>query len=223
MGLSFAVMVSSWIKIQTMPPNIQHSESPVCELKETQKTPTSKASSPRLYQLVASEDFNYHTPAGRLIRRKDYRVMLLNKNVTRDQIKIIAETISSWDSEINALIVYFYWPDTDTTSAYTAAMATYAPNGCWADARENAPKKIVMQYAQANEGITPKYNTSLSIDERKRIFWALVVEEDRDTSEDAYPARRKVAQRFGLSVEEISKISLEGISKNWPMPKAPSR
>jgi len=69
----------------------------------------------------------------------------------------------------------------------------------------------------------------LSLPEKKRIYWALVEEEDRLTSGDPWnwqdwmkDARtNNVAKRFGITPRAAEKIAAEGSWELWPAPDAP--
>lgn len=179
-----------------------------------------------LYRIVGKEDFSYCTPNGQLVVRKDYRILLLSTDATHSQMKNIAERIASEEVEVNALLVLFYWPNTETTGAYTAASATYAPNGRWADARQSAPKKLVMEYGRTVAELTPQYGSDTglqSASRRRAIYWALVKEEDRAdiAGGDYEQSKRIIAKRYGLSVSEVAKIQVEGVDKRWPIPEDP--
>lgn len=60
-----------------------------------------------------------------------------------------------------------------------------------------------------------KVEERLSEERRKEIFQALV--DTQDTGKWSVPQSRKVvAERFGVSENEIRRIELEGLDHQWP-------
>lgn len=195
-----------------------------------------------LYRIVEIEDVSYNTAndeaflspynnriskhGGRDVVRKSYRVVLSSSDLSKAQIKSIAEHIVSAAPPSDALVLFFYWPETGTAGAYTAAKATYAPNGRWEDAREHAPKHLVMDYGHTVAELTPLYSSNAKLkseSERKKIFWDLVSEGNRAGIDgDSEEIARIIAEKFGIPVYEVPKILGEGVGKNWPAPEEDS-
>ncbi|MFA7172709.1 MAG: hypothetical protein WC340_04735 [Kiritimatiellia bacterium] len=169
------------------------------------------------YNIVSTKSHNYHTTYGKYVSHKDYRVVVPVKT-TKGELNLIARTItSSESSNINSVLIWFYWPESDPTGVYTAGMATCdLINSDW---------RIEMKYGQTYSEATPQYSReteTLSLSKRKKIFWDLVVEEDRaGIAGDSEQCRRIIARRYGISVSEVTKIVSEAVSKGWPMPKDP--
>jgi hypothetical protein len=59
-----------------------------------------------------------------------------------------------------------------------------------------------------------KGDEQLSEDRRKEVFLALVDAQDHEM--DVAPSRSLVAQRFGVSENQVREIEREGIELQWP-------
>ena len=57
-------------------------------------------------------------------------------------------------------------------------------------------------------------NKSLSVEERKQIFLALV--EAQDSRMGVPESRKAVAEQFSLSEEQVRRIEQEGLDGEWP-------
>jgi hypothetical protein len=55
---------------------------------------------------------------------------------------------------------------------------------------------------------------ALPEDRRKEIFLALVEAQDRE--EGVTQSRRSVAERFGVSEDQVRQIEREGLDRQWP-------
>ncbi len=62
--------------------------------------------------------------------------------------------------------------------------------------------------------MTDDASSTLSIEERKAVFAALV--EAMNCALDLAQARDAVAERFGISGQEVRRIEDEGIEAAWP-------
>jgi len=192
-------------------------------LEELTKQETQES---KLYRVVDKEDFSYRAPNGQLFVLKDYRILLLSTDATSNQIQNIAKNIATNENNVSALNVYFFWPDTEKAGAYTAAMATYAPNGRWDDFQKNSPKELVMKYGRAKAESTPQRRSDTepqpASSSRKKIYRDLVNEEDRaGIAGDYEQCKQFIAKRYGLSVSEVAKIQVEGVDNRWPIPEDP--
>jgi hypothetical protein len=167
------------------------------------------------YNIFSTKSHNFRSTYGKNIFHKDYRVVVPT-TTTHKELKHIAEKIiSSESNNINSLRIGFYWPESDPTGFYTAGVATCDfINNTW---------RTDMTYSQSYSKSTPTtYSNALSLEKRKKIFWDLVLEEDR-AGMDVNPRKSHeiVARRYGIPVSEVVKILDEAIRKGWPMPKDP--
>ncbi len=55
---------------------------------------------------------------------------------------------------------------------------------------------------------------TLSLFERMEVFQALVEAQDRNMT--VTQSRKTVAERFGISEEQVRRIEREGLDGNWP-------
>jgi len=165
------------------------------------------------YTVVSSEDVNYAT-----IVRKSYRVRvpreLTKAELTAISKKIVREATSR--QTINAIIIFFFLPDSDTSGAFTAGRATWAPGGDWAKANTNLSPRLVVETGGAMGTISKDDVVDLPVAQKKQIFMQLVRYQDGGMDDSkAYTA---VAKQFGITVEQAKRIGLEGVVRGWPMP-----
>lgn len=167
------------------------------------------------YSIFSTKSHNYRTTYGKYISHKDYRIVVPT-TTTHKELKLITDKIISLESNnINSIRIWFYWPESDPTGFYTAGMATCdCINNTW---------RTDMTYSQAYSKSTPTtYSNALSLEKRKKIFWDLVLEEDR-AGMDVSPRKSHevIARRYSIPVSEVVKILDEAIRKGWPMPEDP--
>ena len=55
---------------------------------------------------------------------------------------------------------------------------------------------------------------TLSLTERMEVFQALAEVQDRNMT--VAQSRKKIAERFGISEEQVRRIEREGLDGNWP-------
>jgi hypothetical protein len=117
------------------------------------------------YDIVKTENFDYQEYQTKtLIKRTQYRVQL-KEECSEKEINNIAREIIGTHREVDALDILFYLPNTSTYGLYTAGKATWAPDGSWAEANSNDPKKLVMEYGNLLEG-----NITTVFDEKDIVF-----------------------------------------------------
>ena len=225
MGLFLVSMICNWESIRSTLQRTTPKELPATDVSTSPKdTPTNNV---ELYRIVDKEDFSYRTPNGQLFVLKDYRILLSSTDTTSNEIQNIAKHIVTEENNASALNVYFFWPGTEKAGTYTAAMATYAPNGRWDDFQKSAPKELVMKYGRAKADLTPPPKSGFGFkpaaSSRKQIYWDLVNEEDRAdmTDGDYDQSKRIISKRYGLSVSEVDRIQVEGVDNRWPIPEEP--
>jgi len=169
------------------------------------------------YRVISTKNHSYRTTDGTFISHKDYRVVVPVETIN-NHLRLMAETITSLEStNINSVRIWFFWPDSDTTGAYSAGMATCA--------RYTKRWGIKMEFGKTYSEATPQYSNkteNLTLAKRKKIFWDLVVEEDRaGIAGDTEQCKIIIAKRYGISASEVSKIQVEAVNKMWPMPEDP--
>lgn len=232
-------MIYSWISIQVITnqtPDVPHD---IYENKKTEQLPsnytvpqsqTLKKNSQEhknikienekiknLFNIVSVKSHNYYTTYGTYVSHKDYRIVVPTKT-SNAQIKQVAETITSSEAkDINSVRIWFFWPDSDPTGAYSAGMSTCTfYNNKWI---------IKMEYGKTYSEATPQYSNNtdiLSLAKRKKIFWDLVLVEDRaGIAGNTEQCKQVIAKRYGITVSEVSKIQVEAVNKMWPMPEDP--
>lgn len=165
------------------------------------------------YQIIERKDLSYRSPSSDImIKRLSYRIKV-EPPITKEKLHSICNKIlSTQSSDIKATSFLFYLPDTEVDGQYTAGKAEWAPNGSWQDAESPDPCRLEVVLAKI-----PSYQkSSLSVSEKKKIFYALVVAQDSGIGDDQ--AYHIIAEKYGLSMKEARNISVEGVVNNWPMP-----
>ena len=187
--------------------------------KQSPRTDLAKTTHSRAgqsYVITSSRNFNYRNPKTRqLIRRKEYRVHL-RKEHSQMELKRVAEEVIAQAPPVDAIVVFLYLPDSEPTGAYTAGKGTWAPDGKWEDAGKPAPKKLVMKYGGLLPAIPKEDQVNLPVSKKKAIFMTLVRYEDQGMGSER--ACTATAKKYGITEEEVKKIGIEGLVKNWPMP-----
>jgi len=62
----------------------------------------------------------------------------------------------------------------------------------------------------------PRGDESLPEERRKEIFLALVDAQDHDPQLRVAQSRKMIAERFGITENQLRKIEREGIESQWP-------
>lgn len=165
------------------------------------------------YIVVSTEDASY----GNVVRRS-YRVRVRHEVTTEELTTISNEIVGKATSQrkINAVMIFFYLPGSDTRMAYTAGKAVWAPGGDWGKASTDLPHRLVVETRGAMGSISKKNVVSLPLEKKKEIFLQIVRYQDRGIG--ARKAYAVVAKKFGITVEQANKIGVEGVVKGWPMP-----
>jgi hypothetical protein len=169
-----------------------------------------------LYDIVEDENYDFRDlSTQKFIHRIQYRVKL-KKEYSETELTEISKEIISQAPKAEAISILFYLPDTETNGAYTAGLATWSPNGKWEDADKNYTKKLIVKYGGALGTLDKKNVIDLPLSKKKEMFFNLVKYEDQGMN--GYQSSAQIAKDYGITVEKVNKIGIEGILKNWPMP-----
>jgi hypothetical protein len=189
----------------------------VCEQDTGQEKNTSAdLPLPRSYRVVSSKDLNYISPSkNRLIRRREYRVHLARK-VSEPELQEFAQDIVKLAQDLDAITIFFYLPESEPTGLFTAGKAEWAPGGKWEEADSPEPKRVVMEYGSAISLTPEEERVQLPLERKKAIFMSLVKYQDQGMAGDESFAA--TAGRHGVTQEQVRKIMLEGLERNWPLP-----
>jgi hypothetical protein len=165
------------------------------------------------YTIVSSEDVSYAN-----VVRKSYRVrvpeLMTKQELTAISDEIVRQAISR--KRIKAIMIFYFLPDSDTSGAFTAGKATWAPGGDWGKASTSLVPRLVVETGGARGTISKENVVALPVSEKKQIFMQIVRNQDNGMDKDqSYTA---AAQQFGITTDQVKKISLEGVVKGWPMP-----
>ncbi len=166
------------------------------------------------FQIVEKEDVSYAN-----VVRKGYHVRVSREMTERELIAISTQIVKEATSnrDIDAIMIFFYLPESDPGGIFTAGKATWAPAGDWSKAATNLPPRLVVQAGGALERIPEEDVVDLSLAKKQQIFKQLVRNQDSGVGgEESY---ERTARQFGITTEEAKKIGLEGVVKGWPMPR----
>ena len=97
---------------------------------EATDTPGATAA-PVTYEIADREDVSFGAVV-RIVYRVEVSGPLTEEELGRIAQEIIDDETGQQD--VNAIGFFFYLPDTDTASVYTAGVADWAPDGDWASA-----------------------------------------------------------------------------------------
>ena len=214
---------------QTQPPTSSDSEIVMPRKKKTQainqpekqEKPQQK-NSPNIipkYSIVSTDDVSYATTI-----RKTYRVSI-PKEMTKEELTLISEDIvssstiiqnASSQQKINAIMISFYLPDSDTKGGFTGGKAIWAPDGNWDNASKGAACKLIIETGSLYGTVDKKDIVDLPISKKKEIFKEIVRYQDQGM--DNNKSFATASKKFGITVDQAEKISIEGAVKDWSMP-----
>ena len=169
------------------------------------------------FEIAGREDVSFGATI-RIVYRVTVSGALSKSELRRIAQEIIDEETSQHD--VNAIAFFFYLPGTDTTGVYTAGKADWAPHGDWAQASDvvtgdYSEHELVVEAEPVFEPI--ESSESLTEDTKREIFREAVRMENElglFTSE----IEPILAERYGISPDEVGDIIIEGITKGWPAP-----
>lgn len=179
--------------------------------------PTATPKAAVAYEVVKREDVSFGTSV-----RIVYRIVV-SDDLTEEELREIAQELIDQETaqqDVNAIAIFAYLPGTDTEGVYTAGQATWAPHGDWAQANEvvtgdYSEHELVVDAEPVFEPI--ESSVSLTEETKREIFWEAVKMENElglFTSE----VEPILAERYGISADEVGDIIIEGITKGWPAP-----
>lgn len=177
-----------------------------------------KVTIPR-YTIVKTKDVSFKN-----CKRYGIRVRV-DHALSSNELKTISNRIIAnfkATRPFNALTLWFYLPDSDINSAYTAGMTEYAPYGDWSRADDVQTGEYTNHRLRGKLGNATGFDQEkskvpgLSIETKKRIFFELVAAQDRGVGDkEAYGI---IANKFSVDETTVRKIAIEGIANGWPMP-----
>jgi hypothetical protein len=168
------------------------------------------------YRIFSTMSLNYvHPGTGTKAKRRILRIQLAS-NMTKAELKAVAEEMVEKSYGIDALMMYFYKPATDVKGPFTAGMALWSPNGKWDDAVKKAAKKFVFVYGAAEDRFDAKKVADIPVEEKRAAYTALVRAIEID-DKDAAQARAAMALKLGFTILQLRNIHDEGLYKGWPM------
>lgn len=183
----------------------------------TAMEPTATPKAAVTYEVAKREDVSFGTSV-----RIVYRIVVSDDLMEEDLREIAQELIDQETArrDVNAIAVYAYLPGTDIEGAYTAGQAIWSPHGDWAQASE----VVTGDYSEHElavdaEPVLEPIESSLSLTEetKREIFWE-AVEMENELGLFTSEIEPILAERYGISADEVGDIIIEGITKGWPAP-----
>ncbi len=171
------------------------------------------------YEIVSIKDVSYGN-----VKRYGVRIRV-GHMLSSTELKRVSEVIIE-ELKVkrphNALILFYYLPESDTNGVYTAGKVEWAPYGDWSRAEEtysgSYTNHMIRLFPGNAMGLDPEKIRvpGLSIETKKKIFFELVAAQDRGVGDnEAYGI---IAKRYNMNEDTIRKISIEGAANGWPMP-----
>jgi len=147
--------------------------------------------------------------------------------------KVVLEILTQTD--VNAIGVFFWQPGSGVGQGQAAASVDWAPNGRWSSADEVTIGDYSTHAFRVDFNRTAEYSQSelqtsdetLSVSKQREIFYNLVALQDRISMDDYryqeknQQAKVTIAQQYGISMETLGTIIMEGARNGWPMPPPP--
>ena len=170
------------------------------------------------FTVEAVEDISYSR-----VVRFTYRIKV-EKEVTDAEIRTICQKIISQEKRpYNAIAFFFYLPDSDIQGAYTAGQAEWTPFGKWTSAKEvetgdYSHHQLIVKSGNLLGKVPISSIVDLPIEQKKKIYYELVVLQDEGM--DADESQKAIAQKYKITREQLSKISIEATINGWPLPPA---
>ena len=171
------------------------------------------------FQIVEVKDFSFGS-----VKRYDLRVRV-DSVLTSGELESVSRSIIE-ELEVtkphNALIIFYYLPDSDINGLYTAGKAIWAPYGDWAKADVSltgsySKHQLSLSPVSATDTDQEKIKVSeISLKDKKKIFFDLVAAQDRGVGDDE--AYGIVAKQYNMDEPIVRKIAIEGVTQGWPMP-----
>ena len=143
-------------------------------------------------------------------------------------VSIIKEKSTS-NPEIDEIYIAAWYDEAAVEKAVCLAFAEWSPNGEWGsaagDIAENNDRQSYLINFNLNTEIKPEQiKYGFTEQERKQVFYDLVALQDKISFDDPDydkkmdQAEETVAAQYGLTVEQVKDIGIEGITNSWPMP-----
>lgn len=171
------------------------------------------------YQIVEVEDVSFNNVKRYRVRSYVDKILSYRENELVSE-KIIAEITKSKSS--NAISIFYYLPESDINSSYTAGMAEWAPYGDWSKADEIITGDYSKHQLKVSQGNALGIDSEkvkvigITLERKKKIFFDLVsLQNSGFDNEKAYD---EIANKYHVDVKLVRKIATEGIVQGWPMP-----
>jgi len=140
-------------------------------------------------------------------------------DITSTQV-VNAVSLSFWNSE-----------DSRERGEYARGCIDWGPNGDFFQAESVKPgdysrHSFRVVYNRTDKPVTLR-RPFLSESQQKGVFYEIVERQDQislwdpDYQEKNQRAKEEIASKYGISMDELSEIIMEGATERWPMPDPP--
>lgn len=165
--------------------------------------------------------------------RMNYRITV-PRNITEEELKsTLAQIIkdkSNGNLEIDEIYIAAWYDEASVGKQICLARAEWCPEGRWEQmppiiAENNIRDSYLINFYinVPIEGEQIKYG--LTEAERKQAFYELVQLQDQipfddpDYDEKMDDADATIAEKYGITIEQVKAIGFEGVINGWPMPE----
>ena len=164
--------------------------------------------------------------------RMKYSVVV-PRDITEEELKstmaYVMKTMSNENLDIDEIYVATWYDLESVGKGICIAWAEWCPEGRWAQ----MPPEIAQNNIRDSYLINFNFNAPIEQEEskyglteqqRKQTFYDMVVLEDKISINDPnYDEKMDnveatIAQKYGITIEQVRAIGIEGVTKGWPMP-----
>lgn len=159
--------------------------------------------------------------------------VVVPRDITEEELTstlaYIIKTKSDQDLRIDEIYIAAWYDLESVEKEICLARAEWCPEGRWEQMppiiAENDIRDSYLIKFYFNSSIEqPQVKYGLTEQQRKQAFYELVQLQDQVSQDDpAYDqkmddAEATIAEKYGITVEQVRAIGVEGITKGWPMP-----
>jgi hypothetical protein len=181
----------------------------------------------REYNLVKEQDISVSN---------NYRMkycVIIPRDITEEELRSTLVSIikdkSISNPEIDEIYIAAWYDEAAVEKAICLAFAEWCPDGEWGSAagdiaESNNRQSYLINFNLNTEIKEEQIKYGLTEQERKQVFYDLVALQDKISFDDPDydkkmdQAEETVAAQYGLTVEEVKGVGIEGTINGWPMP-----
>ena len=181
----------------------------------------------REYRLVKSQDISIANNF-----RMKYCITV-PRDITEEELQsTLAQIIkdkSTANLDIDEIFVAAWYDEAGVEKSTALAISEWCPNGEWGEvssdiADNNIRDSYLIIFRLNSEIKEEEVKNNLTEQERKQIFYDTVLLEDKipiddpDYDEKMDNVEVTIANKYGITIQQVKDIGVEGVVKGWPMP-----